>query len=59
MAGVVVAGGGTGYVAELVEDDEGFGYVAEVDEGFGYEAEVVEGGEGFHFMTEVVVVDWC
>jgi hypothetical protein len=43
---VAVVGGEIGYVVEVVEVDEGFGYVA-------------EGGREFVCMTEVVVEDWC
>jgi hypothetical protein len=45
-----VAGGGIGYEVEVVEVDEGFGYVVEV---------VVEVGEGFGCMMKVVAEDWC
>jgi hypothetical protein len=50
MARVAMASGGIGYVAEVVEVDEGFGYVMEV---------VVEVGERFGYMTVVVEEDWC
>jgi hypothetical protein len=49
-ARVAMASGGIGYVAEVVEVDEGFGYVMEV---------VVEVGERFGYMTVVVEEDWC